>query len=97
MFGSHPQRARHVQSLVVRLDDNPSELGSQRRWGRRALYDGYAISAAVRRAARGMEVLQRFIWDGEELPPYDDMWFALRSLYVLSRPRTPLTIDVLGL
>lgn len=42
------------------------------------LPDGYAVSSAVRRAARRLEVLSRFVWDGEELPPYDDMWFALR-------------------
>jgi hypothetical protein len=36
------------------------------------------VSAAVRRAARNLEVLRTFAWDGEELPPYDDMWFALR-------------------
>ncbi|TFY80979.1 hypothetical protein EWM64_g3037 [Hericium alpestre] len=31
-----------------------------------------------RRAAHNMEILSRFAWEGEELPPYDDMWFALR-------------------
>lgn len=36
------------------------------------------VSAAVRRAAKNLEVLRSFVWDGEELPPYDDMWFALR-------------------
>ena len=47
-------------------------------WGRGVLPDGYAVSSAVRRAARRLEVLNYFMWDGEELPPYDDMWFALR-------------------
>jgi hypothetical protein len=55
-------------------------VGRQRtsRWGRGVLADGYAVSSAVRRAARRFEVLSCFVWDGEELPPYDDMWFALR-------------------
>lgn len=48
------------------------------RWGRSVLPDGYAVSSAVRRTARHLEVLRSFVWDGEELPPYDDMWFALR-------------------
>ncbi|KAI0032252.1 hypothetical protein K488DRAFT_50296 [Vararia minispora EC-137] len=78
MLGSYPQRARHVRSLCVKPDDNSAGIPTQPVWGRGALYNGYAISAAVRRAAFGMEVLQRFMWDGEELPPYDDMWFALR-------------------
>ncbi|TFY50188.1 hypothetical protein EVG20_g11667 [Dentipellis fragilis] len=45
---------------------------------RQVLLDGYRISAAVRRAAHNMEILRAFVWDGEELPPNDDMWFALR-------------------
>lgn len=40
------------------------------------------VSSAVRRAAKNLEVLRTFAWDGEELPPYDDMWFALRMLCV---------------
>lgn len=55
-------------------------VGRQRTsgWGRGVLPDGYAVSSAVRGAARRLEVLRCFVWDGEELPPYDDMWFALR-------------------
>ena len=52
--------------------------GATSRWGRSVLPDGYAVSSAVRRAAQHLEVLRCFVWDGEELPPYDDMWFALR-------------------
>ena len=48
------------------------------------LPDGYAVSSAVRRAAQHLEVLRCFVWDGEELPPYDDMWFALRISCVRS-------------
>jgi hypothetical protein len=80
MLYSRPDRARHVRSLKV----NPDSVitGRASRWGRSALPDGYAVSSAVRRAARNFEVLRCFAWDGEELPPYDDMWFALRILCV---------------
>jgi hypothetical protein len=50
------------------------------------------VSAAVRRAAKNMEVLRTFAWDGEELPPYDDMWFALR----ISCPRLKFISTSLG-
>ncbi|KAI0316506.1 hypothetical protein OF83DRAFT_1060236 [Amylostereum chailletii] len=78
MLSMRPDRARHVRSLCVVPDNHSTGLGTRPVWGRAVLADGYAVSAAVRRAASRLEVLQRFIWDGEELPPYDDMWFALR-------------------
>ncbi|KAH9957334.1 hypothetical protein BC827DRAFT_1226337, partial [Russula dissimulans] len=77
MLYARPKRARHVRSLSVRPDP-PAHNGRTPRWGRSALVDAYAVSSAVRRAARHFEVLRCFAWDGEELPPYDDMWFALR-------------------
>ena len=80
MLYSRPDRARHIRSLKV----NPDSVitGRASRWGRSALPDGYAVSSAVRRAAKNFEVLRCFAWGGEELPPYDDMWFALRILCV---------------
>ncbi|KAI0058697.1 hypothetical protein BV25DRAFT_1890725 [Artomyces pyxidatus] len=77
MLFAHPDRARHIRTLCVRPD---AQEGPPRRpvWGRKVLQDGYSVSAAVRRTAMYLEVLRSFIWDGEELPPYDDMWFALR-------------------
>ncbi|KAI0249590.1 hypothetical protein BJV78DRAFT_1276096 [Lactifluus subvellereus] len=72
MLHARPERARHVRSLGVSLDSPASK------WGRSALPDAYAVSSAVRRATKHLEVLRCFAWDGEELPPYDDMWFALR-------------------
>ncbi|KAI9457424.1 hypothetical protein F5148DRAFT_347802 [Russula earlei] len=84
MLHARPDRARHVRSLSVRpCPDSPSHnngtgTGRAPRWGRSVLPDAYAVSSAVRRTARHLEVLRRFAWDGEELPPYDDMWFALR-------------------
>jgi len=29
-----------------------------------------------------MEVLNKFVWDADEIAPNDDMWFALRFLCV---------------
>ncbi|KAI0292701.1 hypothetical protein B0F90DRAFT_224866 [Multifurca ochricompacta] len=76
MLYVRPDRARHVRALEV-SPDSPSS-GRTIRWGRGALPSGYTVSSGVRRAARYFEVLRSFVWDGEELPPYDDMWFALR-------------------
>lgn len=81
MLYARPKRARHVRSLTV-CPDPPAHNGRTPRWGRIALPDAYAVSSAVRRAARHFEVLRYFAWHGEELPPYDDMWFALRILSV---------------
>ncbi|KAI0286357.1 hypothetical protein BC826DRAFT_972643 [Russula brevipes] len=80
MLYARPSRARHVRSLSVSPDSPGVARGRASRWGRSALPDGYAVSSAVRRVARHLEVLRHFAWDGEELPPYDDMWFALRIL-----------------
>lgn len=76
MLFNNPERARHVRTLSVSPDPVPLVPRSSRY----ALDDGYKVSAAVRRAAVNLEVLQRFQWDGEELAPNDDMWFALRVL-----------------
>lgn len=75
MLNARPDRARHVRSLGLCPD---SSGGRASKWGRSALPVGYLVSSAVRQAARNFEVLRTFAWDGEELPPCDDMWFALR-------------------
>jgi hypothetical protein len=87
MLYARPDRARHVRSLSVCPDTLSarrvrSGSSSSSRWGRSALPDAYAVSSAVLSVARQLEVLRYFVWDGEELPPYDDMWFALRILCV---------------
>lgn len=85
MLYARPDRARHVLSLSVCPDTfSARRTGSSypSRWGRNALPDAYAVSSAVLGVARHLEVLRCFVWDGEELPPYDDMWFALRILCV---------------
>lgn len=76
MLINNPERARHVRTLTV----SPDPILLVPRSSRYALEDGYRVSAAVRRAAANLEVLQRFRWDGEEFAPNDDMWFALRVL-----------------
>lgn len=90
MLYARPERARHVRSLSV-CPDSPlagrgtgalSSSASASKWGRSVLPDAYAVSSAVLSVARHLEVLRCFVWDGEELPPYDDMWFALRILCV---------------
>ncbi|PPQ71282.1 hypothetical protein CVT24_012336 [Panaeolus cyanescens] len=64
--------ARHVRELIIRPTpkNNP----------RFTLLDSAAASAWVRRLASSMslDALVRFTWDSEELPYYEDMWFALR-------------------
>jgi hypothetical protein len=89
MLYARPERARHVRSLSVCPDSLTAGRGSgassasaSSRWGRHALPDAYAVSSAVLKVARHFDVLRCFVWDGEELPPYDDMWFALRILCV---------------
>jgi len=94
MLYARPERARHVRSLSVCPDSlsaagrgtgaggSFSSAAASSRWGRGALPDAYAVSSAVLGVARHLEVLRCFVWDGEELPPYDDMWFALRILCV---------------
>lgn len=72
MLQQRPEIARHVRELVVRPHTN------------RRLRQGIAVSAlasaAVRDAAATMrfDALKKFVWDGEERPYHEDMWFALR-------------------
>ena len=96
MLYARPDRARHVRSLSVCPDTLSARRGtgssSSSRWGRSALPDAYAVSSSVLGVARHLEVLRYFVWDGEELPPYDDMWFALRILCAL-HPHYSLPIN----
>lgn len=64
--------ARHVRELVIR----PRTM----RVMRHSFYNSTTASAAVRDVATSMrlDALTTFAWDDEELPYYDDMWFALR-------------------
>ncbi|KAH9993572.1 hypothetical protein BJV77DRAFT_944266 [Russula vinacea] len=82
-----PTRARpacrSLSVVPIRRSQDGGRAHCRRRrvgvkWGRSVLPDAYAVSSAVLSVARHLEVLRCFVWDGEELPPYDDMWFALR-------------------
>ncbi|KAL1695456.1 hypothetical protein GGG16DRAFT_109124 [Schizophyllum commune] len=73
MLSRRPDIARHVRSLLV----SPRSL--QR--ARHVFSDSAVISDMVRMlaASKTLVSLSKFIWADEELPFYDDMWFALRA------------------
>lgn len=72
MLRRRPDITRHVRKLVIRP--------------RRAGFNGFdykdsaLVSAHVRDVAASgkLDALISFAWEDEELPYYDDMWFALR-------------------
>ena len=72
MLSRRPNIARHVRKLLIRLRSS-SDCGQ-----------GVALSllasAAVRDAAatQHLDALTTFIWDADEKPYHEDMWFALR-------------------
>lgn len=72
MLSRRPDITRHVRSLLV----SPRSL--QR--ARHVFSDSAVISDMVRMLAssKTLVALSKFIWADEELPFYDDMWFALR-------------------
>lgn len=64
--------ARHVRELTLKLQPkNPHTLTPSER---------EATSAAVIEVASSMalDALRKFVWDADELPFHEDMWFALR-------------------
>jgi hypothetical protein len=71
MLNEKPEIARHVQKLTVRPH-------TMRR--RNKLRDDGLVAAAVRRTSIRLDALHTFIWDGDDMCPYDDMWFGLRML-----------------
>lgn len=75
MLANRGDIARHVQKLVVRPDGG-------KKYGAYPV-SGVAVSAAVSRAAWKLDALNTFVWDGEEMPPCDDVWFELRMLWVI--------------
>ncbi|KAF9268714.1 hypothetical protein L218DRAFT_970004 [Marasmius fiardii PR-910] len=72
MLSRRPDIARHVRELVIRPISKKS-LNHQ-------LLDSVVASSAVRECAISfkLDALSRFSWDCDELPYFDDMWFALR-------------------
>ena len=70
MLNHRPDIARHVQKLLIRFSTNTK--------GRPIDYNNYTVSTLVQRLAPTLDALQTFIWDADELPRRDEMWFALR-------------------
>lgn len=70
MLNHRPDIARHVQKLLVRFSTAPN--------ARLIDYNGYIVSALVQRLAHTLDALHTFIWDADEIPQRDDMWFTLR-------------------
>ncbi|KAI6169332.1 hypothetical protein EDD17DRAFT_1464528 [Pisolithus thermaeus] len=65
MLNREPSIARHIQKLTVRFTSSPHS-------------GGFLISDLLRTLAPKLDALHTFIWDAEEIPQCDDMWFALR-------------------
>ncbi|KAG1739270.1 hypothetical protein EDB19DRAFT_1635797 [Suillus lakei] len=70
MLRSRPNVARHIQKLYIRFSSASSSYIAD--------INGIAISALVRELAPKLDALHTFIWDADEIPQCDDMWFALR-------------------
>lgn len=70
MLRSSPNVARHVQKLYIRFSSASSDYMVD--------INGIAISALLRELAPRLDALHTFIWDADEIPQCDDMWFALR-------------------
>ncbi|KAG6336620.1 hypothetical protein ID866_2459 [Astraeus odoratus] len=70
MLNKRPEVARHLQKLVVRF--SPAS-------GRHSRMDtNNFVASLVRRLAPKLDALNTFIWDAEEMPHSDDVWFALQ-------------------
>lgn len=69
MLLRRPDLARHVRRLAVRPDGR-GEYTSQR---------ARAVSELLYELAPSLDALQSFCWDSEEVPPCDDIWFALKQ------------------
>lgn len=72
MLANRGDIARHVRKLVVRPDGG-------KKYGAYPA-SGVAVSAAVKKAARKLDALNTFVWDGDEMPACDEMWLQLRML-----------------
>ncbi|KAJ8518146.1 hypothetical protein ONZ45_g4748 [Pleurotus djamor] len=72
MLSQRPDIARHVRSLAIHPEGKPGSNAHKCHVG--------LASEAVREIAASthLDALSTFVWDGDELPVNDDMWFALR-------------------
>lgn len=75
MLQRRPDVARHVRKLVLRPEDQLTGRKQQvRAWDNAGM-----ISRMVSDAAKYLDALQEFEWDGEDMLPDDRMWSGLRS------------------
>lgn len=64
--------ARHVRELVIRPQGRNIENLSP-------LERDIAASAVIQAVgSMSLDALVKFVWDADELPLHDDIWFALR-------------------
>lgn len=72
MLGRRPDITRHIRELRVRPHTRPSSDVS--------LSENAHVSATIRALAvsKRLDALVKFIWDADEMPLNEDMWFALR-------------------
>ncbi|KAI0374110.1 hypothetical protein BV20DRAFT_1049515 [Pilatotrama ljubarskyi] len=76
MIAQFPQVARHVRKLTVHPEH---ELDPRPRDQYRAWDNAGVVSRCVMRAARNLDALVHFEWDGEDMLPDDRMWAELRA------------------
>ncbi|KAI0358361.1 hypothetical protein OH77DRAFT_1518410 [Trametes cingulata] len=76
MIAQYPQVARHVRRLTVHPEH---ELDPRPRDQYRAWDNAGVVSRCVMRAARNLDALVHFEWDGEDMLPDDRMWAELRE------------------
>ncbi|KAK2464327.1 hypothetical protein APHAL10511_003784 [Amanita phalloides] len=72
MLYRRPDISRHTRRLYIR---------PQTKWrGSLTALENNNVSAAVRSlaASKRLDALVRFVWDADEMPLNEDMWFALR-------------------
>jgi len=76
MLARHVDIARHVRELTIRLQPKHAALSTN---------DRQAVCTAVVNVAssKALDALCKFVWDADELPFYEDVWFALRVGYVV--------------
>lgn len=76
MLKHSPHIARHVQSLVIRPEHRRR---NPRREYIRTWDCAHVASVLVTGAAKQMDALKCFVWDGEDTLPDDRMWDTLRK------------------
>ncbi|KAI9060262.1 hypothetical protein FKP32DRAFT_1687783 [Trametes sanguinea] len=76
MIERSPDVARHVRKLTVHPEheSHPRPRDQYRAWDNAGV-----VSRCVMRAARNLDALHHFEWDGEDMLPDDRMWAELRT------------------